>query len=376
MLILFIFSALYWLAQASMAWRAARSLRIVASLPRVERANWPTISLVIPSRDEGAEVRAALDARLKEGYPALEVVLVDDRSTDDTGAQARALAAVDPRVKVIRIDVLPGGWLGKVNALQQGLTVAKGEWILFSDADVHIAPGTLARIVGWAEAEGIDHVSALPGLLPSGPLTALSLAAFFRFVVTAPRLWAVEDPKSTAAAGVGAFSLFRRRVLDRTPGLEWIKMEIGDDQALGVMLKRAGGAAQRVVVAREAVSVQFYPSFRALERALEKNGATAPMPLMVLGLLAMTALEIGWLGAFAVAWPLGVAAWSLAAAMGVVLARWLGHPVWPAFFPGLGFVPLAAVLIRSSVLAWRRGGVVWRGSFYPTATVRAGRRLL
>lgn len=376
MLVLFVLSVLYWSAQAAMAWRAARALRTVGSLPIVERAEWPTVSLIVPARDEGAAVRSALESRLREGYPALEVVLVDDRSTDDTGAQARALAAVDPRIIVTRVETLPEGWLGKVNALEHGLHVAHGEWILFSDADVHLAPGTLARIIGWAERDGVDHVSALPAIEDSDAATMLSLAAFLRFVVTAPRLWAVEDPRSTAAVGVGAFNLFRRSVFDRTPGLEWLKMEIGDDGALGVMLKRAGGAAQRVVVARQAISLQFYPSFRALTVALEKNGATVPMPAMLLALAAMTALELGWLAGFAVAWPLGLAAWGVTGAVGVAVARWLGHSTWPALLPGLGFVPLAWVLARSAVLAWKRGGVVWRGCFYPTAAVRAGRRLM
>lgn len=375
MVVLFGLTALYWFAQAAMAWRAARAVKTVAALPPVYRAQWPTVSLVIPARDEGATVRRALEARLSEGYPSLEVVLVDDRSTDDTGAQARAVAAADPRVTVTRVESLPEGWLGKVNALQQGLRAARGEWILFSDADVHLAPGTLSKIIGWAERESVDHVSVLPSLDASGPLTSLCLAAFFRFVVTASRLWAVEDPQSKAAAGIGAFSLFRRSVFDRTPGLEWLKMEIGDDLALGVMLKRLGGASQRMLVAREAVSLQFYPSFRVLARALEKNGAAGPLPLMLLGLAVLTALEVGWVAGFALGWPWGLSAWAVTAMVGVGVARWLGHPWWPAVFPGLGFVPLAAVLARSAVLAHVRGGVMWRGCFYSMSALRAGRRL-
>ena len=97
---------------------------------------------------------------------------------------------------------------------------------------------------------------------------------------------------------------------------------------------------------------------------------------MVLALAAMTALELGWLAGFAVAWPLGIGAWALTTAVGVAVVRWLAHPTWPALFPGLGFVPLAWVLARSSALAWKRGGVVWRGCFYPMAALRAGRRLM
>ncbi|MEW5741690.1 MAG: glycosyltransferase [Myxococcota bacterium] len=373
--ILFGVSATYWLLLGLALAYTARRVPTFAELPAPRRSQWPTLSLVVPARDEGAHVTEALEARLAEGYPALEVVLVDDRSTDDTGERARALARRDRRVTVTRVDALPEGWLGKVHALERGLAVARGEWLLFSDADVHLAPGTLSRIVAWAEAEGVDHVAAMPSITPGGPGTALSLTCFFRLIIGGGRLWAVADPKSKAAVGVGAFNLFRRSAYARSPGLEWLKMEIGDDMALGVMLKRAG-ARSRVVIAQEAVSLQFYPSVRVMMKALEKNGATAPLPLSLLGLGLLLALELGWLAGFqSPGWPYALAAWAYATATGLLVARWLRHQAWPALLPGLGMVPLAFVLARSAWLAWRRGGVVWRGTFYPTAAVRAGSRL-
>lgn len=369
-------SFLYWLLQSLLALRTRLALKTFTSLPAPQRTTWPTVSIVIPARDEGAHVLEALRAKLADGYPSLEVVLVDDRSTDDTAAQARSLS--DPRLTVTRVDTLPHGWLGKVNALQQGLLAARGEWILFSDADVHLAPGTLARVISWAEAEGVDHVSALPKIIPAGPGITLALTAFFRFIVTYARLWAVERPASKAAAGVGAFNLFRRSALEKSEGLTWLKMEIADDMALGLLLKRAG-ARQRVLVAQEAVSLEFYPSLRAMGRALEKNGAMAPAALTLLGLALVCALELGYLAAVISDDPrvhgLGLISWLLGAATQLGISRWLRVPLWPALLPGLGVVPLAFAIARSALLAWRRGGVTWRGTFYPTAVVRAGRRI-
>lgn len=350
-------SALYWLTQALLAARTGLALKTLASLPAPSRTTWPTVSIVIPARDEGAHVLAALRAKLSDGYPALEVVLVDDRSTDDTGAQARSLN--DPRLTVTRVDTLPDGWLGKVNALQQGLQVARGEWILFSDADVHLAPGTLTRVISWAETEGVDHVSTLPKIIPAGPAITLALTAFFRFIVTFARLWAVERPDSNAAAGVGAFNLFRRSALEKSEGLSWLKMEIADDMGLGVMLKRSG-ARQRVLVAQDAVSLEFYPSVRVMARALEKNGAQAPAGMTLLGLGLLGALELGYLAALGSAAPpvqgLGLISWLLAAATQFGICRWMKLPGWPAVLPGLGLLPLAFAVGRSALLAWRRGG--------------------
>ncbi len=376
MLVLFAVSAFFWVLQLVLLLRTRAVLPLLSSLPPGRLEKWPTVSLVVPARDEGATVKEALRARLSEGYPALEVVFVDDRSTDDTGAQARALAVTEPRLTVTRVDTLPEGWLGKVHALQQGLWVARGEWILFSDADVHLTPGTLQRVICWAETEKVDHVCAMPSVQPGDLLTSLSLASFFRVVVFGGRMWAVPDDSSKAAGGVGAFNLFRRSALERTPGLEWLKMEIADDAALGVMLKRAG-ARQRVLIAREAVSLQFYPSYGVMARALEKNGAQLPFLPMLFGLSLLVAIEWGWLaGLTPTLWPAALAVGVLAAIAGAVTARWLGNPVGPGLFSVVGTVLIAAVLARSSFLAWRRGGVVWRGTFYSTAAVRAGRRLL
>lgn len=377
-LVLVSFSALWWLSQMALVLKSRASLRCVRALPLIERASWPMVSVVIPARNEGAHVRAALEAKLADGYPALQVVLVDDRSTDDTGDQARAIAAKDGRVTVTRVETLPEGWLGKVHALKRGFEDARGEWLLFSDADVHLAPGTLQRLIAWAEERGVEHVAALPRIESRGPGATLGLVHFMRLVATLFRPWAAEDPKSDAFMGVGAFNLFRRSAYERTAGLEWLKMEIGDDGALGAMLKRTG-AKQVAVVGAEAVSLEYYPSVRAMMTALEKNGATASWPLLLLGGGLLAALELGWLAAVATPTPLGLGLGALGFLAGVtaqwVTSSWLSMARWPAWLPGIGMCLLSAAIIRSALLAAVRGGVVWRGTFYPTESVRAGQRI-
>jgi glycosyltransferase involved in cell wall biosynthesis len=107
------------------------------------------------ARDEAATLETTVRGLLAQDYPGLEVVVVDDRSSDGTGAIADRLAAADPRVTAVHVRELAAGWLGKVHALARGLEQARGALVLFTDADITFAPGALARAVGWMEARGL-----------------------------------------------------------------------------------------------------------------------------------------------------------------------------------------------------------------------------
>jgi glycosyltransferase involved in cell wall biosynthesis len=376
--VLTVLSALYWVAMALLLLRAVRSVPYVSRLRAPAPPRWPRVSLIMPARNEEAALEPALRSKLGDSYPELELVLVNDRSTDATGAVAEALARAEPRLQVVHVDSLPEGWLGKVHAMQRGYERATGDWILFSDADVHLEPGALERIIAYAEQERIDHVTVLPEVTCTGLLLQATLTTFFRVLCAGARLWAVPDPRSSASIGVGAFNLVRREALARTPGLEWLKMEVGDDAALGLMLKRSGARAA-VLGGRGAVSLEFYPSYRALYRSLEKNGASAPFTVILFVNLLLIALEGGLLAGLASGhlplMLLSAATWGVGVGTTMGLSHWLGFRKWPALVPFFGVIPLAWAIIRSGVLALVRGGVVWRGTFYPTPIVRAGLRM-
>src|SRR5687768_12486517 len=166
-------TVLFWLAVATLAawvvgaaevWRGNRSVGFLAELPPLRDAAPPRLSIVVAARDEERNIEAALGSVLAQGYPALEVVVVDDRSTDATGSILHRMELRHPRLRVIRVDDLPDGWLGKNHALQVGAAAAAGEWLLFTDADVVLAPGTLERAIGFAAARGVDHLAVAPEL--------------------------------------------------------------------------------------------------------------------------------------------------------------------------------------------------------------------
>ena len=134
----------YWLWMAVGAWQVRRRVPVLADLPISPPRVWPRLSIVIPACNEAPAIQGAVESILAQDYPNLEIVLIDDRSTDETGVIIDRLAASDFRILRIHVTRLPDGWLGKVHALCRGAEASTGEWMLLTDADVHLAPAPSA----------------------------------------------------------------------------------------------------------------------------------------------------------------------------------------------------------------------------------------
>ncbi len=347
--------------------------------PSLER--WPRVTLIVPARNEAQTLGPAIRSRLAEGYPALEVVLIDDRSTDGTGSLVDAIAAEDPRVRAVHLTSLPPGWLGKLHAMKEGLRLATGEWLLFSDADVHLAPGTLERAVRFAETHRLDHLSILPQLRPATWLVDAALASFTRTGLVMGRVWLVSDPRSKVGGSVGAFGLVRRSALERSPGLEHLRLEVADDLALGQMLKESGSRSA-VANGRGLVLIHWYHTLAELARGTEKGAALFDFRLLP-ALCWTGALSFLELGPFAAALlaplptarVLGLLGATLLLGSTVWMCRFLGQSILSALLSPLGVVVNGMLLIRASVLAKLRGGLQWRSTLYRPEELRPGRRV-
>jgi len=378
--VLALLGALYCLFTTRSALRVSRLMPVLEKLSPPEPARWPRLTLVVPARNEAAELQGALESRLREDYPDLELVVVNDRSTDATGAILDEVAARDRRVVPIHVTELPAGWLGKLHAMHRGMERATGEWVLFTDADVHFEPGTLRRAVAYAESRGLDHVGALPSVWPGRPLLDAVIAYSLRTLLGSFRFSEVEDPDSTAAAGCGAFNLVRRSAYERTPGFEWIRMEVGDDMALGQMLK-SYGARPAFLNGRRLISLRFYQSVRHMMVNVEKAGGIGALkpPMVIAMALAMLAGELFPYIAVALPQPpwalaLALATCATSLATSVLMNRWQGQPALPALLVPVGAALTCGMMIRSAVLAMVRGGVPWRGTFYRLQELHQGSR--
>ena len=378
-LALTIFDALVFLAVVVPFALLARNRHAIPRLPLArEGAFLPTLSVVVAARDEAAAIASAVRSLLAQDYPGLEVIVVDDRSTDGTGAALRAVQ--DPRLITIRVDALPEGWLGKNHALWRGAEVASGEWLLFTDADVVFAPGALRRAMSYAVGEELDHLTLAPRLVAHGLLLRAFVAFFGYAFVTLWGAYLANDPRSSRGVGIGAFNLVRRSAYERIGTMKALSLRPDDDIRLGRRL-RGFGFRQRVLNGSAVLSVEWYPSLRAAIAGLEKSlyssmeyrlvDAVAAIAFLVAtmvwpfaGVLLLDGLDRVLLGIVVACLVVGLLetyrqAMGPLSAIAIVLA--LLMPVSALVF---GYA-----IARSVILAERRG-IRWRGTVYPLAVLR------
>ena len=140
-----LFALLLWLSAATALCVGMRRIESLTDVPPAADADCPSLSVVVPACNEAAAMEPALRSLLALDYPHLELIVVDDRSTDGTAAIVERLAAAHPQLRLLRVSELPSRWLGKNHALQVGSQAAGGDWLLFTDADVVFQPGALRR---------------------------------------------------------------------------------------------------------------------------------------------------------------------------------------------------------------------------------------
>jgi hypothetical protein len=373
------------LAGVLLTWlRFAWALRRISALPNLAQttgeappSGWPLLSVVVACRNEEAAVRAALTSILAQDYPALQVVAVDDRSEDATGAILDALAAEHPRLRVLHVDRLPPGWLGKTNALHRGAQEAAGEFLLFTDADVVFAPGTLRRAIAWAGDRQLGHAVALPHFVAPGLLERSFVSLFAMLVLLQLRL--AELRGSDGDIGVGAFNLVRRRDYDAVGGHTRLRLEVVDDIGLGVILRQAG-TAQGVADSGGTVRVRWQRGFLASMRGLVKNFFAAYeyrwrnvlRPILLVPLATTLPAVLLFAAPHPGVRVLAAAAFVVPALLLGATARRIaaGHGAEGLLLPVVGLC-LAAVVLISALVATARGAVIWRGTRYELDELRA-----
>ena len=224
----------------------------------------PLVSILLAAKDEEGNIGPCVRSVLGNAYRHFELIVIDDRSTDRTAAEAEQAAAGDPRVRLLRVTELPAGWTGKMNAVRQGLAAARGELILIMDADTRHAPQTLGVALAYQKRRRLDLLSLLPRFDHCGFFRKLvqPLVGVVTFLWKPLPLVNAKGWKQMAM-GWGGFLLLRRAALEKLGGLETVKDCFAADIALVRRFKQAGQRT-RLLHAPELVSTYMYDSFARL----------------------------------------------------------------------------------------------------------------
>jgi glycosyltransferase involved in cell wall biosynthesis len=376
LLILFGLIAFFWLAHG------LRVLFGLLQLPRLQKlapasdGYCPKISILFAARNEEEKIEVALKSMMALDYPSLQIIAVDDRSTDATPKILASCAAQDSRLRTMRVEELPPGWLGKPHALQKGYEISSGEFLLFTDADVQFKPDTLRRAVSLFQNRKLDHLTLLCGLDMRGFWEKLALT-FFALVFqlsTDPKN--IGNPRSRGYVGIGAFQLVRRNVYEAAGTHKKLAMEVVDDLKLAKIMKLAG-ARSCVGLAEEHVTVRWHAGLGNIIRGVTKNFfAAAGYSLWLVTAHCVIIFLVSLLPFLTVAflhgWARGLAIFSIA--IGMVFQASVAYVLKASPLYGLtqpvGCAIYLYMVFRSTVVTLWQGGVTWRDTFYSLDELR------
>lgn len=372
--------AVVLLSTLIIAWGARQLVDLAQTAPAAGKTG-PLVSIIVPACNEEQTIAAALQTLVAQEYEQLEIIVVNDRSTDGTATVLAALQQRYPQLMVLTVNELPPGWLGKNHALQLAAGQARGDILLFTDADIHMAPSTVGRAVARLEAKGLDHLSLIfknkaRGWLLNGLILDAGGGLFMLFqpwrVASSPRHF----------MGVGAFNMVRRAMYEEVGGHGPLALHPIDDIMLGKVINEAGGR-QECLSAYDYVTVHWYPSVAGMVDGLMKNvfALCDFKPLLALA------------AALAVALLTMVPPWGVLLTDGLarlfflltVLLRLLqfyggcrhsGLSGWVIFSSFLTPYLTCYIILRSCLVTLVQGGIRWRGTLYSLEELRTNRSLL
>jgi glycosyltransferase involved in cell wall biosynthesis len=385
-------SYFYWIAGGllALAW-SSRLIGAAIGMPKVADvalAQWdrrpqpePRLSIIVPARNEEESIAASLQQLLSLDYANYEVIAVNDRSTDRTGEILDRLAetpAAHGRLKVIHVDTLPSGWLGKTHAMWTASQQATGNWFLFTDADVLFKPDSVRRVIAYAEAEPADHVVLFPRMIMRRPGERMMIAFFQTLFVFGHRPWKVADPKTQDHMGVGAFNLVRRSAYEAVGTYKALRFEVLDDMKLGKVVK-ASGFAQRNVFGEDLISIHWAKGAMGIVDNLTKNffaimsfqwprAMASCVALLFLNLMPFLGVWLahGWARiSYAIAlFSMFAIYWGMSRRSSIPPYYFLLHPISTTLF--------TYTMLRSTLLTLWQGGVIWRGTKYRLDELKRG----
>jgi len=363
--------SLVWLALGLQWLRGIRKIPVLKDLlePDLVERN-PALSVILAARDEERSVNESVVSMLAQDYlGTLEVIAVNDRSTDGTGEILDELVTRFPdRLRVSKVKSLPGGWLGKTHALYIGAAQAKGEWLLFTDADVIFSGDCADRAVRYAIDNELDHLTLPPEIVCRSVLLRSFVAAFTLVFEMTQRPWQVSDPQAKEHVGIGAFNLIRKDAYETCGTHRAIRMRPDDDMKLAKLLKRHG-FRQGVAYGAGLVSVEWHQGLPDAVRGLSKSmfsGLDYRIGATVAGVLVLLLTNVfPVFGLFSRNMTGTLCRLNILSTFLVYAyrAKHFGDktPWWYAVLHPFGICVFIYAMLRSASTTLVKGGIEWRG---------------
>lgn len=353
-----------------------KKMRKLGDMPVGSTAERPLVSIIVPACNEEKNIARSLLSLLAQEYKNLEIIVVNDRSTDNTLQVLNTIKKRFPRLIVHEITELPEGWMGKSHALFSGALLASGTYLVFTDADVVMEKTTIARSVAYMMDNNLDHLTLVFKNMTHGWLlnslildSAIGLMVLFR-------PWLAKTKGTRWYVGIGAFNMVRRPVYIAIDGHQTFKMHPVDDMMLGRSIKEHS-FSQDCLLAYDMVVVPWYDSVGTMIKGLEKNMFSLLHYRLVLVPLALLAIIIPsiWPLWGAIFWHADVQAVCLIT-LAIRLATFYqglwrqGLPGW--YLPGCLITPYIScyIIVKSAFVTLKNGGINWRGQHYALAELR------
>ncbi len=341
----------------------------------------PSVSIMVPARNEQDNIRRCVRSLMDLVYPGLEIIVIDDRSTDDTAKIVSRLAALDDRVRLLKLDSgPPSGWMGKCNALYQGVRQAKprGDWLLFTDADTVHHPHSLAVCMREALDHQTDMFSLVPHLEAFNFWERLVQPAVAAIIGLYNRPSRINNPNLKDAFANGQYILISRKAYDSVGGHESVAGKVLEDVELARVVKTVGHWI-RFAIGIDIFKTRMYPDFRSLVQGWTKNlflllnsklNRVFSVTLMTLvlsvwptiaGVSSIVALGVGYHDLVPIEGLLLISFSWVAVMFFQVILRWMNR-WYPAMAP---LAPIAALVVlfilwRSAWLHRHKSAVVWK----------------
>ena len=358
--------------------------------PPGNSGEWPFVSIIVPARNEERNLPRLLPTLLAQRYPHFEVVIVDDQSTDATPRILAEWAGRDPRLRVVTGHPLPrdSGWKGKPHAMHQGAQVARGAYLLFTDADTRHSPLSLSSSIAYSLAHDVDLLTIAPHFELVSIAEKLIMPVAYEGISVLYPAAGVNNPKSPVAIANGQYILIKRTVYHSAGGIERVKDCIAEDLEFGKAIKR-DGYRLRVADGRHLMSVRMYNSLSEVWEGWGKNVVLSFRGNPIQGFLAMLgtvnisltpALLVRWAwlawrtaresgkkaDQLSALWITLLAAWNTAMplAFRARMDRLLGiSPLWTLTQP-IGGALLGLIMLTSLYRLLTGKGVTWKGRVY------------